>query len=343
MVKLLSDRLRRHLRDLRSRILVNLTLTLRYPLHIGAIQPIREPVLPLYKIRLSPSLGGKAVPLIPATSLKGALRAISERMALSNVKAYAANRLNLAALCLHYEPEEGVLSHRGEAKSEVCEGRRRLREWFEELIKELNIRKLLSLKELRGVALRLGMKEEDVNELLAKGISVDNEALLDFLDRSLALYCPICVLYGSPSLVGKLRLVDCLPTDELSLSFRTHVGISRDTLTSKEGALYEEELIDPGVNFKTELIVDNLDLGSPEAKLLGATLDYILKLGLHLGGGKSRGLGVVEVDEGSSKAWMIDYTQLNMEDRVKLLANPKDPKKALRLKEFIDKLLTTIQ
>ncbi|MEC4985353.1 MAG: CRISPR-associated RAMP protein Csx7 [Oscillatoria sp. PMC 1068.18] len=104
-------------------------------------------------------------------------------------------------------------------------------------------------------------------------------------------------LFGSPWLASKFQVRDL--TIEPDTWFgqyqeRDGVAIDRDTETAADGKLYDFQVVPPGTSFEFQAVVENAaewELG-------------MLMLGLHqfeteqipLGGGRSRGLGVVRLE-----------------------------------------------
>jgi len=58
-------------------------------------------------------------------------------------------------------------------------------------------------------------------------------------------------------------------------------------------------------------------------KLLASTLDFICKLGLQVGGSKSRGLSLLEVDREASRAWFCDFTKIRGRLALEMLLDPR--------------------
>ena len=97
--------------------------------------------------------------------------------------------------------------------------------------------------------------------------------------------------------------------------------------------------MEPGAVFRAYLIADNVEPGTPEAKLLASTLEFIRRLGLQVGGSKSRGLGLLRVDEGASRAWFCDFTEAHGSPALEMLLDPRKGHK-MRLEELVEFLRT---
>lgn len=104
-------------------------------------------------------------------------------------------------------------------------------------------------------------------------------------------------LFGSPWLASKFQVRDLTVIDDTwfgQYQERDGVAIDRDTETAADGKLYDFQVVPAGVEFEFKAIVENAE-------------DYelgLLMIGLHqfeteqipLGGGSSRGLGVVKLE-----------------------------------------------
>ena len=117
--------------------------------------------------------------------------------------------------------------------------------------------------------------------------------------------CWVCQLFGSLWYASKLQIRD-LPVDT-DLWFdqyqqRDGVAIDRDTETSADGMLYDFEVVPAGVVFDFHAIVDNAEPWQRGMLYLG--LSAFKNGELTIGGGSSRGLGVIELSLDS--AFYID-------------------------------------
>jgi CRISPR-associated RAMP protein (TIGR02581 family) len=110
----------------------------------------------------------------------------------------------------------------------------------------------------------------------------------------------ISLLFGSPWLASKFQVRDLTVHDPENYWFgqyqeRDGVSIDRDTETAADGKLYDFQVVPPSTPFEFKAIVENA-----EPWQLG-----MLAIGLHqfeteqvpLGGGRSRGLGVVRLED----------------------------------------------
>ncbi|KAB8316801.1 CRISPR-associated RAMP protein [Tolypothrix campylonemoides VB511288] len=115
-------------------------------------------------------------------------------------------------------------------------------------------------------------------------------------------------LFGSPWLASKFQVRDLTVVSDTwfgQYQERDGVAIDRDTETAADGKLYDFQVVPAGTQFEFRAVVENA-----EEWELG-----LLMIGLHqfeteqvpLGGGRSRGLGVVKLDI-NEMLW-FDYPQ----------------------------------
>ena len=108
--------------------------------------------------------------------------------------------------------------------------------------------------------------------------------------------CWICQLFGSVWYASKLQIRDLHVQPELwfeQFQQRDGVAIDRDTETSADRQLYDYEVVPAGVLFDFKAIVDNATDWQLGMLYLG--LFAFEKGELTIGGGSSRGLGVIEL------------------------------------------------
>lgn len=112
--------------------------------------------------------------------------------------------------------------------------------------------------------------------------------------------CIICPLFGFADQEklggryqgGKLKFLDFY-TSTKDLIERVHVRIDRETGAHDEEALYMEKIVPKNTKF-IGIIMARTDLNEEEDKLLEGAIHSAAHYGF--GGGRSRGLGTVEVD-----------------------------------------------
>ena len=108
--------------------------------------------------------------------------------------------------------------------------------------------------------------------------------------------CWVCQLFGSLWFGSKLQIRDLHVQPELwfdQYQQRDGVVIDRDTETASEGKLYDFEVVPAGVVFDFHAIVDNAEDWQLGMLYLG--ISAFEKGELTIGGGSSRGLGVIEL------------------------------------------------
>jgi CRISPR-associated RAMP protein (TIGR02581 family) len=128
--------------------------------------------------------------------------------------------------------------------------------------------------------------------------------------------CPVCRLFGSPWLAGKLRVRD-LPIDEKTwagrVEVRDGVGIRRDTHTAAKNVLYSHEVVPAGAHFKIQILIENANDVELGLAMLG--LRELQQGRLSIGGTSSRGLGrirlepweTIEFVNGADTDGLLDY------------------------------------
>ena len=128
-----------------------------------------------------------------------------------------------------------------------------------------------------------------MNAMLKK-ISLLTQKIIDETDL-------ISLLFGSPWIASKFQVRDLTVVPDTwfgQYQERDGVAIDRDTETAADGKLYDFQVVPASTQFEFKAVVENA-----EAWELG-----LLMIGLHqfeteqipLGGGRSRGLGVVKLD-----------------------------------------------
>jgi len=117
-------------------------------------------------------------------------------------------------------------------------------------------------------------------------------------DLILEKACPVCRIFGSSFMGGKLKIKD-MPVDEKEwhetfLRIRDGVVIDRDSRTARDKGKYDFEIVSPGVPFLLEIVGDNLE--DYEKGLLFIAFDLISQGFGSLGGNVSRGTGRIKID-----------------------------------------------
>jgi len=252
-----------YLEKLEQRYIIDLKLITKSRLHIGAYQEgIQKRIVWL-------NVNGKLLPVIPAESLKGSLRKLASKIA---------KNLDFS----DQEVNEVVKYHREDKHS----------------IEKNNVKLYPKFIEADNGELKKDKKEElerIFSEEQLRELSKDAQKEL-----YLSLKCPICKLFGSQRLTGKMIFSDAILIDEPRIDIYTSTSISRKTKTVEGERLFSLESLEPNLRFQAKVIADNVMRGSDEALLLSKLFEYILKLGgFQIGGAKSRGFGQVAISEDS--------------------------------------------
>lgn len=128
----------------------------------------------------------------------------------------------------------------------------------------------------------------------------------------------ISSLFGSPWVASKFQVRDLTVSNENwfgQYQERDGVAIDRDTETAADGKLYDFQVVPAGTPFEFHAVVENAE--EWELGLLMIGLHHFETQQIPLGGGRSRGLGVVEltiekmqwVDVEDDPEFLLDYLQ----------------------------------
>jgi CRISPR-associated RAMP protein (TIGR02581 family) len=115
-------------------------------------------------------------------------------------------------------------------------------------------------------------------------------------------------LFGSPWIASKFQVRDLtvLPENWFGqYQERDGVAIDRDTETAADGKLYDFQVVPAGTPFEFRAVVENAE--EWELGLLMIGLHQFETEQIPLGGGRSRGLGVVKLD--INQMWWFDYPE----------------------------------
>jgi CRISPR-associated RAMP protein (TIGR02581 family) len=137
---------------------------------------------------------------------------------------------------------------------------------------------------------------------LKKQYENDDAALTDNL---VEMTDCVALLFGSPWIASKFQVRDLtVQTDTWFDQYqeRDGVAIDRDTETASDGKLYDFQVVPAGVSFDFKAVVENAE--EWELGLLMIGLHQFETEQIPLGGGRSRGLGVVKLD--ITNTWWVD-------------------------------------
>ena len=151
---------------------------------------------------------------------------------------------------------------------------------FEEVIQCLQDEHLLPEDELKK------MKEKYNHDFALTSVIKQNTDL-------------VSSLFGSPWIASKFQVRDLTVVEDTwfgQYQERDGVSIDRDTETAADGKLYDFQVVPAGTQFEFKAIVENTE--EWELGLLMIGLHQFETEQIPLGGGRSRGLGVVKLDIG---------------------------------------------
>lgn len=115
---------------------------------------------------------------------------------------------------------------------------------------------------------------------------------LDF-EEVLKKSCTACLLFGSPSIAGRMFVRDAALDEKkfFRTEFRDGVGIDRELGTARQKIKYDTEVVPVGSVFKLEIRIDNVD--DLHLALVLLAVDLLHRGDIRLGGMTTRGLGRV--------------------------------------------------
>lgn len=155
----------------------------------------------------------------------------------------------------------------------------------------------LATSEMKKVdKIKKELKEEiDKASTENKAVKIDYD--LTLTERLIAMTDRVSRLFGSPWMAGKLQIQDLPVLTDLwfgQYQERDGVAIERDTETAADGRKYDFQVVPAGTLFSFKAIVENAS--DAELGLLAIGLNQFENEMIPLGGGNSRGLGVVKLD-----------------------------------------------
>ena len=160
------------------------------------------------------------------------------------------------------------------------------------------------------------LKKTDYGFLFSSGRTYTKDDVVDTISKFLAYkQCPIEGIYGSKLFAGKVVFSDSIISSSVLVQL-TRTTIDRKTWTVKEGHLYTEELLLPE---KVEVKVLLRNPNDKEMKLWKETLDFIERLGLQIGNGKSKGQGMLTLDMEESTFRKVEGTKISQEENIRKL------------------------
>ena len=128
------------------------------------------------------------------------------------------------------------------------------------------------------------------------------------------------LVFGSPWIASKFQVCDLTiyqPEENWFGQYQERDGVSidRDTETAADGKLYDFQVVPAGTPFHFKAVVEYAE--EWELGLLMIGLHQFESQQIPLGGGRSRGLGVVELE--IADAWWVDYRDDHPEELIDYL------------------------
>jgi CRISPR-associated RAMP protein (TIGR02581 family) len=156
----------------------------------------------------------------------------------------------------------------------------------------------------------------------------------------------ISKLFGSPWLASKFQVRDLTVEPDSwfgQYQERDGVAIDRDTETAADGKLYDFQVVPAATPFEFHAVVENAE--DWELGMLMVGLHQFETEQIPLGGGRSRGLGVVRLDIDAMKwidveghpEFLLDYLQRLVRHDTSVYENAEDYKDEW-VRKFIDEL-----
>jgi len=127
--------------------------------------------------------------------------------------------------------------------------------------------------------------------------------------------CVICGIFGSKFLASHIRIYDMYPDGEIHVFTRTGIGINRIFGSSQPGVLYKNDFIIPGVKWRFEMDIININLDSnndDRAKLLKILFKELKDIGIQIGSRKSIGLGLIKLIDAKIKVYTLSDGDLKL-------------------------------
>jgi CRISPR-associated RAMP protein (TIGR02581 family) len=120
--------------------------------------------------------------------------------------------------------------------------------------------------------------------------------------------CNTCRLFGSPFAAARLNVNDLyIPEEEWTgiIQTRDGVAIDRDSEKARDRLKYDFEVVPASAAFTMKIVLENAEPADLQLICVGLS-EYVQGLGV-IGGKRSRGLGVVKLEE---EKFMVDALEL---------------------------------
>ncbi len=239
--------------------------------------------------------------IIPSSSIKGVFRKTSIAIMKTCIKN--------ADTCIFVKHDTDIVSDlikRSISTHDEDKGRHATRENISEIEEVKNIlynTQLINLIDRYCIE----VVGRSCSEAFKEPRSVAEESSI--LELLISLFCPICSLYGSTVYASSIAFKP-IALAKADKHPRTRTAVNRSTRTIEKGMLFTDYtvVIRDTHGLKLEFIIKDLEPGSPAARLLASTLDYFRIHGIHMGGGKSIGYGLLQLSDEETKWYHVDYS-----------------------------------
>jgi CRISPR-associated RAMP protein (TIGR02581 family) len=127
-------------------------------------------------------------------------------------------------------------------------------------------------------------------------------------------FCLICGIFGNTEIASHIRIYDALPKDagKARAFIKYGIGIDREFGSVKPRLLFNEELIEPNIEWYFKVDIFNIkvlpepDPDDKRASLIKNILDTLVKNGLSIGARKSVGCGVIKLREAKWLTYILE-------------------------------------
>ncbi|HHL38910.1 MAG TPA: CRISPR-associated RAMP protein [Deltaproteobacteria bacterium] len=155
-----------------------------------------------------------------------------------------------------------------------------------------------------------------LEELEDGGVTDSAEREERLMNHILTAHCDVCRLFGSTVFASRLVFHDSVPLKrgehrDRSI-IRDGVGIDRDTGAARENVKFDYEVLDSGgLSFGFEMTAENIEKEGSDHLLINIAL-LVLKGGIHVGGKRAAGLGLVKLSDVKVKGFDDTAAMLEM-------------------------------
>ena len=177
-----------------------------------------------------------------------------------------------------------------------------------------------TIKNSQGTVLRVGLNQlkEDADKRFENTAGKESRKDKWLTEELIKRTDLASLVFGSPWIASKFQVQDLtVLADDWFGQYQERDGVSidRDTETAADGKLYDFQVVPAGTPFQFRAVVENAE--DWELGLLMVGLHQFESQQIPLGGGRSRGLGVVELE--IADAWWMDYRDEHPEELIDYL------------------------